>query len=585
MQLSYSPPTGSVLNFFGTCNIEPLVSLGSDIGHVARHTLWDCKNRLDIPKRPQESTYSIFAPTLRNLCYSALGTEFFFPRLRSESEGREALSRLVAELSTTLDSVAAEFSGQSKIFVSFLEPTINPLGTLNSYASLCNPRHFARELNREYSSLVDSLGHSTFLDINESVSLAGAAPMQDTLNRNVAHASFLSDWDELFDGNRILKSTGTFETFESNPALVNSIAVKFWQQLNDIISIHRARDPIKLVIVDLDDTLWRGIAAEEEIPNWQRTEGWPSGFVEALLFFKARGGLLAICSKNDASPTLSRISTIWGHAIQADDFCSIKIGWDSKAKAVGEILRDANILPEHTLFIDDNPREVSEVVDAFPSINSFNGDHYGWRRELLLNPRFRVAGITAESANRTTLVKARLERDALGKRLERADWLRTLQLSQEFHIVSSDEDPHFARAFELLNKTNQFNTTGKRWERTELAQLFVNEGVIVVCFLRDKFTDNGLVGCSVIQGNTIVQVVLSCRVFGLDAEIALANFCVSHILKSHNKCFAMFATTPKNHTCSDYFVRCGMERSGTSDPYFVEQTPPIPDHITVSLRE
>ena len=103
-----------------------------------------------------------------------------------------------------------------------------------------------------------------------------------------------------------------------------------WKRLDEALGVVRRSEIVKLIIVDLDDTLWRGIAAEDELSPGERKEGWPLGLADALLYFKSRGGLLAICSKNDHKKTLENFRKIYGWRITEEDFASIKINWKSQ---------------------------------------------------------------------------------------------------------------------------------------------------------------------------------------------------------------------------------------------------------------
>ena len=98
-----------------------------------------------------------------------------------------------------------------------------------------------------------------------------------------------------------------------------------FRSLSEAVKTLRGDERVKLIIVDLDDTLWRGVAAESQREGWERVEGWPLGLAEALLYFKRRGGLLAICSKNEREPTLERFAAIWRDGLRIEDFASVKI--------------------------------------------------------------------------------------------------------------------------------------------------------------------------------------------------------------------------------------------------------------------
>ena len=76
--------------------------------------------------------------------------------------------------------------------------------------------------------------------------------------------------------------------------------------------------------------------------------------------------------------------------------------------------------------------------------------------------------MTSEAARRNEMVKSQIEREAARTTMDREAFLASLAIRyDEIHVVDVDH-PRYARVFELLNKTNQFNTDGKRWTVPEL---------------------------------------------------------------------------------------------------------------------
>ena len=174
-------------------------------------------------------------------------------------------------------------------------------------------------------------------------------------------------------------------------------------------------------------------------------------------------------------------------------------------------------------------------------------------------PAYQVSHVTEESQNRTKLAQESIRRRSEKTSLSREEWLYSLGLVAELEFVNTVEHPKFKRAFELLNKTNQFNTTGKRWESGELDGLFGQGGRILTVSVSDKSINNGLTGVIVIRDDTIVQAVLSCRVFGLGVEDVMTSAAVVSILEHHQAAKALLTDTGKNFTCHDHFKRFGFD--------------------------
>jgi FkbH-like protein len=329
-----------------------------------------------------------------------------------------------------------------------------------------------------------------------------------------------------------------------------------WHDILDRYEILTRHDPIKIVIVDLDDTLWRGVLAEDGI-HLHGLEGWPLGVVEALQFLKKRGILHAIASKNDELLIREKWEEIFQGRLQLEDFASVRINWNPKVQSIREILEEVNLLPGNTLFIDDNPVERDAVRREFPEIRVLGEDLYGIREYLLTAPELDVPSITEESGRRTEMIQAKAVREESRRSMSREEFLKSLKLKVELLVIRDTSSKEYERALELLNKTNQFNTTGKRWMPEEIHRFFAEGGSFYAFKVQDKFTAYGLVGLLLVQGNCIRQFVMSCRVVGLDVEQQMLREVVDRI--DAPEVTAEHVKTEKNHLCSDLYPKTGFE--------------------------
>jgi hypothetical protein len=147
--------------------------------------------------------------------------------------------------------------------------------------------------------------------------------------------------------------------------------------------------------------------------------------------------------------------------------------------------------------------------------------------------------------------------------------------------IGSSSDPRFQRAFELLNKTNQFNTTGKRWLPAEAEQYFAEQGVFYTMSVTDRFTSYGLVGVLCVKHGQIDQFVMSCRVVGLDVELAAVAKLVALMRLSENAPItALTIETEANHLSRSIWSHCGFLLAG--DQYVLPTGVagvPTPAHI------
>jgi FkbH-like protein len=570
----------------GTCNVHHIASGAHALGHAADHFLYGSWRHDEIPS-VESANYdaAVVGLTLAALLQEAIGRSMDVAHVLDfwTSETAEAALDRLAEL---LDDRVARFrtalDGLPIFFVSFIEPSFSYEGNLISSGSPKELGVFMPRLNEIFRQVVTKYPNCYLFDMNQCLNLVGRAHLSDDFVTHFTHNSIISDWDDAYDADRIVPPVSNFTTFDvdRNLRMLQQLIV---QQLSDNLKIIRQEQSVKLIIADLDDTHWRGVAADDNIEAIVRTGYWPTGLVEALLYFKKRGGLLAICSKNDPEETKDRFPRFWHDRITLNEFVSVKINWRPKSENIADILSETGLLPESAVFIDDNPREIDEVRARFPSMRCLGGNHHDWRRIILQSPETQVAHISEESQIRTQLVRVKIDRDEAAKTLTREEWLHSLQLEQNIEVVKDAGHRLFARTFELLNKTNQFNTTGQRWTLGELNAFFAAEGCALVASLRDKTADNGLIGIVLVKGDELVQTVLSCRVFGLGAEIALGAMATKLALKSGDLARASLIDTGKNATCHDFFRRMGFTaRDGC---FVAESACATPDWIKVTLGE
>ncbi|MBN3852563.1 HAD-IIIC family phosphatase [Paraburkholderia sp. Ac-20340] len=571
----------------GTCAVDMLVKRSANSGHTIRHVLMGSKRHTLVPAAAPEDDVAVVGLTLRHILSEVTQTpepevDMVFARLRSEDEARVLLERTEAFLSQQVTEITTKIPAIPVLFLSFFEPSFNYMGDVIDPFDPTSPAYLVREINRLLSRAVRKTHNGFFLDSNEILNFIGRRHLQDDVLASSTHASFINDWDFKLDANRLNapKAIGNMLTYE---VAAREYTLLLLSRIETIYKVAKQRDPVKLIVVDLDDTLWRGVAAEgESMGVDQRIEGWPVGLAEALLFFKKRGGLLAICSKNDEAPTIERFNAIWRGAITLDDFASVRINWQPKSQNIREILKEVNLLPANCVFIDDNDRELSEVKAAIPEMRCLGGNHYDWRRIVLRSSETQVPFVSEESSRRTELVRAISQRESHAdaqSSVSREEWLASLKLRQSFFLIENPRSKYFDRAFELINKTNQFNTTGKRWEKSEFEAFLGQGGYCVVSSLRDKLIDNGIISVCLIKGSSIVQVVLSCRVFGLGAELVVGAVATRLALKSRGEVTAELVDTGRNATCHDYFERIGFAK--TQDGLYTRTANEPPRYIEI----
>ncbi len=447
-------------------------------------------------------------------------------------------------------------------FVStFIVPQGDIVPSIGKRMGPCDLVALVRRLNDHVAVAVRRYRNVYICDVDAVASSIGKRFFLDDVTGFYAHGStFGQDGVDLVPGARI-ETVPHISTFYESKADEFLEAV-FLQAVATYRTV-RQIDQVKAVVFDLDNTLWRGQIAEDYSPErapWPRG-GWQIGIWEAIQHLRARGILVAVCSKND----LDVVQRHWDNVIEPpfvrlDDFASLKIDWKPKAENIEEICREFNILPKSVVFVDDNPVEREAVRFAMPDIRTIGSNPYLTRRILLWAPETQVAELTAETAGREASIRGAIKRERNRAQMSRQEFLASLECIVAFIPVTSVEQPEFARVLELTNKTNQFNTTGKRWTMGETSAFMAGGGSILAFRVMDKFSDYGLVGVLYVKDGVIVQYVMSCRVLGMDVEVAaLARVASLVRADADREITAELLETAANGPCRDVFSRAGFE--------------------------
>lgn len=544
----FTPSLLLLTNCFASFYLNAQVDAGVNIEHILY------TSRLSDDFSANRSGYHavVVGFSLRDIvgqaCYGLFGYHDGDLIFQRDINFEELLNRSIGIVDALIENL------QSFSIPIFLLGFIEPPKNIGDFSNRNQSSQFylVTKLNDYISSLSERNENFFFVETNDIVRYFGAATNYDGYSMCFMHASFSAE----------------------------SVApVYILKRIKKMLAaIDSGNSAIKVIISDLDGTLWKGVLAEEEsIIPWMHTEGWPLGYAEALLTCKARGILLAICSKNDEEQTRIRFNQVWYGRLRLEDFASIRINWQPKSENIRQILAELNILPEHALFIDDNPLEIAEVQRAFPQMRTLTGDPHQWRMVLLYGIPFQVAKLSEESTRRTELLQAKIQRDQAMLSTDRESFLRDLQLRAEIHPLTPS-DKGFDRALELLNRTNQFNTTGQRWTTAELQDFLAAEGRLWVLQASDRLARHGLVAVALLQADCLWQMVLSCRVFGLGLEEALLARILDEPAPGATL-QARWMDTGRNATARQFLEQFFAPQ--TEDRYALRERLVVPAHITV----
>lgn len=350
----------------------------------------------------------------------------------------------------------------------------------------------------------------------------------------------------------------------------------------------------KLLVLDLDDTLWGGIVGDV---GWEqlRLGGHDSvgeafiDFQRALKSLKRRGILLALVSKNEESVALEAIRKHPEMVLRESDFVAHRINWQDKARNIAEIVQSLNLGLQSVVFIDDNPFERTRVREALPEVfvPEWPEDKLAYPSALFSLRCFDTPTISAEDLARTEMYTADREREALKAQVGSVDdWLRSLDLRVKAEPLSG---ANLARTSQLLNKTNQLNLRTRRLTESELDAWTKQPGHwLYAISVSDRVGSAGLTGVLSLQanGNTaqVVDFVLSCRVMGRRIEELMVHLAVE--IARENKLSSVVAEllpTAKNKPTARFFEGSGLSQLPDSQTFVWDASVsyPRPDVITL----
>lgn len=325
----------------------------------------------------------------------------------------------------------------------------------------------------------------------------------------------------------------------------------------------RDSPPKKGLITDLDDTLWAGILGEVGVEgiSWDLSDcthihGVYQQFLASLA---SAGVLLAATSKNDlalAEQALGRSDL----ALSRDRLFPLEIHWGPKSDSVKRILETWNVAPGDVIFVDDSPMEVAEVQVAIPQMECVvfpkGDDRAIWNLLKRLRDCVGKSAVSREDEIRLSSIRTSrtlrgsVERHGLGT----DDFLRNLEATIDFRLGADGLDH---RAFELINKTNQFNLNGRRFSDSEWLSLLQNPATfLLTASYEDKYGPLGKIAVVIgrIDGPKLYvdSWVMSCRAFSRRIEYQ----CLKYLFEKLDVDEIVFdyKATSRNGPLQDFFV-------------------------------
>jgi FkbH-like protein len=351
------------------------------------------------------------------------------------------------------------------------------------------------------------------------------------------------------------------------PAYAHSVAA--------LLRAHLGRSK-KVLALDLDNTLWGGVVGDVGAGGIKLGQG--SGEGEAFLAFQQfakdlarRGVILAVCSKNDQDKAREPFEKRADMVLRLSDISAFVANWENKADNLRSIADRLALGLDSFVFVDDNPAERALVRRFVPevAVPDLPEDPAGYIAAVARHRYFELTSFTQEDRARSQFYADNARRDALKcEAPDLATFLRSLAMNMSVEPVT---DLNIERATQLINKSNQFNLTTRRYSLAEIREISTSPDWQTRTFsLRDQLGDNGLISVLLLarRGSDLVidTWVMSCRVLQRGVEQFVRNELVD-LCRAANceRLLGTFIPTAKNGMVSDLYGRLGFAPSGADD--------------------
>ncbi len=327
--------------------------------------------------------------------------------------------------------------------------------------------------------------------------------------------------------------------------------------------------PVKVVAVDLDNTLWGGVFGDDGVERLECGHEFPGNAFLAMqqecLRLKGQGLLLVALSKNN-SDAMTAFECHPSMALKPSDFAAAAVNWDPKPQNIRKIAADLNLGLESFLFLDDSPQERDAMRRLCPEVTvpempADPAERPLWVRRLACTWPVRL---TAEDATRAAMYAAGREATRLKASAATAEeFLRGLeQRLTVAHVCRQTVE----RVAQMHQRTNQFNLTSVRSTEAEIAGYVGNSsrGIALLGSVSDKFGDHGIVIAATvaIDGEEAVvrSLLMSCRVIGREIERAFLGELLQELTRRGvARVRGDYVPTTKNGMVRDFYASCGFE--------------------------
>jgi FkbH-like protein len=330
----------------------------------------------------------------------------------------------------------------------------------------------------------------------------------------------------------------------------------------------------KVLVTDLDNTLWKGVIGEDGLGGIGIGPGSPEGEAHLhlqryMLDLKRRGILLAVCSKNNLEDAQLPFLQHPHMALRLEDFAAFRANWEDKVANLRAMARDLSLGLDSFVLLDDNPLEREWVRSQLPevAIVELGSSPFHYLHQLDRGHYFEAVSLSGEDLARADQYRVEVQREGLrGSCTSLDDFLQKLQLEASVEAITAK---NLTRVTQLVNKTNQFNVTTRRYTEAQVRALAEDpQGWAGAFQMSDRMGSYGLIGalcCRPADGGTweIDTWLMSCRTLGRQME----KFMFDRLIEAAGerrirRIVGVYRPTAKNGLVKDLYDQMGFRCIG-----------------------
>lgn len=400
----------------------------------------------------------------------------------------------------------------------------------------------------------------------------------DSVNRELAEY-VLASGDALLDVAGLAETVGLADWH--NTPLWNMAKFSFSVELIPLYADHVARivaamrgKSRKVLILDLDNTVWGGVIGDDGLEGINVAQGDAVGeahlaLQRLALDLRQRGIALAISSKNADELARAPFERHPEMLLKLEHIAVFQANWNDKATNIQAIAEELSLGLDALVFLDDNPVERGLVRKLLPqvAVPELPDEVAYYARTLAAAGYFEAVTFAAEDLKRAEFYQGNARRADLRKQVGGVDaYLASLAMTitfQPFDAIGR------ARILQLINKSNQYNLTTRRYTDSEVAAAENDPEVFTLQVrLADIFGDNGMISVVICRPGEagawdIDTWLMSCRVLGRKVEHMVLREILKHARAAGvHKLTGVYCATDRNKLVVDHYAKLGFTKVG-----------------------